>query len=530
MPRTRYQPPERLLGATEFSKNDALRGSLNTVKLVKAQRWASDDLQRACNLEVSHGRKREPGRWELAAVAFVASRQVDLQPWWDETTDELWRECGFDAKPPYNRVWERLRELGEKRGDAFLDAATLVIQRCRAHDPRVMAHVHVDSTEDETHAALVHDCQPGEPCKRAAQRPTRAATSVAREQREEWNTEDETTSRQHAQEAEPEKTMPVERGGRDVTRVRVGGCWYVTRDEEAGVRAYTSNGSLKRFWHGYYSAKAVCAYTSGVIPSVDSASKNEADLFRPLFDRVKEMVGEAPQTVIGDRGFSVEKCFKHATRNGTAPVFPWRGQRGQRHDKPTHDRHGVKRCKHCGGDMKQKRFAIEKGTPYLWFQCAAPATPQCKGEQRIRCETDWRSLLPLSRLEPLYHELKASHRAYEGVHDYWRDRYRVAADTLAMRPKAVGLDWHRLRANVACLIDWLRIGAVNGWLGSVRAAKRAKKGVRTMMDEGTRAVASLSKRRSKHGLDLPYGLQAKRLGLGEETPPSRRPRGAPPGP
>ena len=158
MPRTRYQPPERLLGATEYSKHDSLRGSLNTVRLVKEQGWASDGLQAACELEVNHGRKREPGRWDLAAVAFVASRQVDLQPWHDETTDELWQECGFAGKPPYNRVWERLREL-ENVSDAFLDAASLVIQRCRERDPRVMAHTHIDSTEDETHAALARILQ-----------------------------------------------------------------------------------------------------------------------------------------------------------------------------------------------------------------------------------------------------------------------------------------------------------------------------------------------------------------------------------
>jgi hypothetical protein len=515
-----------------------LRGSLNTVRLVKQQAWASGGLRATCDLSINHGRKREAGRWELAAVAFVASRHVDLQPWWDETADELWRECGFDAKPPYNRVWERLRELGEKRGEAFLDATALVIQRCRAHDPRVFAHSHVDSTEDETHAALVHDCQPGESCQRGAagtaSRPRRAATSLASEQREEWNTEDEATSTQHASEVEPDTRMSVIRNGRKMMRVRLqSGCWYVTRDTEAGVRMYARNGKTTRFWHGYYSAKMVDHLTGGVIPSVVSAGTNEADLFPALFDRVKTMVGEAPETVIGDKGFSVAKCFEHATRNGTAPVFPWRRNGGQkhRHDEPTHDRHGVKRCRHCGGEMKQKRFAVEKGTPYLWFQCVAPRLPECGGQQRIRCETNWRSLIPLSRLEPLYHELKASHQAYEGVHDYWRDRYRVAADTLAMRPKAVGLDWHRLRANVACFIDWLRIAAVNGWIGSVRAAKRAKKnGVRTMMDVGVKAAASLAKRRSKHGLDLPYGPKAKALGLGDETPPSRRPRGAPPGP
>lgn len=50
------------------------------------------------------------------------------------------------------------------------------------------------------------------------------------------------------------------------------------------------------------------------------------------------------------------------------------------------------------------------------------------------------------------------------------------------------------------------------------------------MDVGVKAAASLAKRRSKQGLDLPYGPKVKALGLGDETPPSRRSRGAPPGP
>lgn len=120
--------------------------------------------------------------------------------------------------------------------------------------------------------------------------------------------------------------------------------------------------------------------------------------------------------------------------------------------------------------MHQTRFSANGGKPRLWFRCTFQLTPQCAGEQTIYCSEEWRTLIPLSRTNALYHELKESHQAYEGVHDYWRDRYRVASDTLANRPKAVGLDWHRLRANVACLIDWLRIAAKNSWLGSARSA------------------------------------------------------------
>jgi hypothetical protein len=93
---------------------------------------------------------------------------------------------------------------------------------------------------------------------------------------------------------------------------------------------------------------------------------------------------------------------------------------------------------------------------------------------------------------------------------------------LANTPKIVGIDWHRLRANVACFIDWLRIAKKNGWL-SAKVKKAKHKASRTFELDGERSAKSLIKRRARLGLDLPYGRAAKRLGRGEETPPSDRP-------
>jgi hypothetical protein len=138
MPHLRYQSPDRLVGATDFS-DEQLRGSLNAVKLVKSQKWVWDSLREACDLSSNYARKREPGHWELACVAFIASKQVDIRPWWDEAALELWKACGFKARPSYMRTWRRLREL-ETVCDEFLAAASLVIRRCNWHDPRVMAH------------------------------------------------------------------------------------------------------------------------------------------------------------------------------------------------------------------------------------------------------------------------------------------------------------------------------------------------------------------------------------------------------
>jgi hypothetical protein len=534
MPKKRYQSPDRIVGAADLSDYPELRGSLNMVKLVKKQGKVWDELREACELEVKYARKRIAGHWELVAVAFVTSGYVDVQPWYDNTPDELWRECGFDKRPSRQTADRRLREL-EGVYEKFLAAAGAVIRHCRKQDSRVMAHVHFDFTEDETHAALVHDCKAGESCKRRARslagrawtkrghplRPRRAATQEARERRERWNEEDPAESVKSAKSVTP-KMMMEWRDGRYIKRVQVNGCWYRTRDVNAGVRAYTSRGKTHRFWHGYYSGKAVDHYTGGVIPSVDPANKQEYDLFIPLYDRVASMVGEAPQTVIGDRGLSVERCFQHAAENGSAPVFPWRRYGdGKRHDKDTHDRHGVMRCKYCGGHMNQVKYSKNNGKPRLWFRCASVTTPDCAREQTITCATDWRYLIPLSRMDPLYHELRKSHRTYEATHDYWRDRYKVAADTLANRPKSIGLDRHRLRASVACFVDWLRIAYINEWIKCV--SRRAHDRVRSFRWAARKAARELADKRARAGLNRHYGPQAKALDLGEETPPSRRP-------
>jgi hypothetical protein len=541
MPPSRYHDPDRLLGAANFSDEDQLRGSLNTVRLVKSQAWVWDSLREACELEVKYARKREPGHWELVAIAFVASRHVDIQPFWDESSEELWAECGFVSKPPYLRVWRRLREL-EKVCQAFLDAVAAVIKRCRMHDERVMAHVHFDFTEDETHAALVHDCQAGEDCKygqakasgkRAgfAKRPGRMATQFVREERHELSEQDPEVSEELEKKSAPEKVQIVKRDGQAIKRVRVGGCWYRTRDLEAGIRAYAGKSGARRFWHGFYSGKSVDHYTGGVIPSVDSASINECHLYPQLFDRVKDLTGRAPETAIADRGMSISSCFEHTTKNGTAAVFPYRKSgNGQRHDHETHDRHGIKRCKHCGGETEQVRFSADNGRPRLWFRCMSPTAPGCEKDQTIACKTDWRSLVALSRTDPLYHELKRSHKSFEHAHDLWRDRYRVAADTLGNRPKAVGLDWHRLRANVACLIDWLRIAAKNDWLGAKPSKKNSLVAKRKFRSRGEKDAKELADRRARLGLATPYGATAAALGLGPKEPPSRRKRRPPPRP
>jgi hypothetical protein len=74
----------------------------------------------------------------------------------------------------------------------------------------------------------------------------------------------------------------------------------------------------------------------------------------------------------------------------------------------------------------------------------AGATDECTKTQTIACSSDYRLLVPLWRTDPLYHELRESHSSYEAQRDWWRDRHKVAAEDLGVRPKIRDIGWHRL--------------------------------------------------------------------------------------
>ena len=534
----RFSSPDRLPGATSFSKEHEVSGSLQVVRLLKSTAWVWNDLRDSCNLEHRLGRKREPGHWPLAFAAFTVSGQVDIQPWFDNTAGELWRECGFEGRPTYKRVWRRFREL-EGCADAVLDAVANVVQHAKRWDSRVAAHVHIDGTEDETHAMLHHDCQPGEECGRPddwyscgrghsgyTDRPQRETSAVARSDRQALAEEAPPAGARDPRLRGPEKVQITWRDGRQVKRLRSGGCWFVTLDIDAGVRSYSGPRGGRKFWHGYTSQKATDHLTGGVLfTGVYNASYQEFDLVEDVYANLTKIAGKPVETLIGDRGYSVEKVFRLCIENGTAPIFPWRKHThdGKRHDQETHDRHGVRRCKGCGGPTRFIRHHHNGGKPRAWVRCANPLkdVEACKREQTYSLLEDPINLVPLWRTDPLYHELKQSHASFEAVHDWWRDRYKVAGTGSESRPKVRGIGAHRLRANMAALIEWLRICFREGLLGSAR--RNHGEPERRHKTRGERAAESLRKMRARMGLLTPYGKIAKLVGAVEDdTVPSRR--------
>lgn len=308
-------------------------------------------------------------------------------------------------------------------------------------------------------------------------------------------------------------------------RVRVGGCWYAVLDATAGVRAYVRGNKVKRFWVGFYNAKAIDHFIGApVAVRVTSASTQEYYTYPELLDAATKNTGVLPRAVVGDRGYSVSPAFEHNTRLGVASVFPWRASnvRPEREmeDCDTHDRHGVVRCKHCGSPTRFISFTRTAGGnrgPRLYVQCLQPITAGCETRQSIGCNVSWRMLVPLWRDTPTYLALRHSHHRYERVHHHWRVRWRSGADDHALRPKRRGRDNQQLRANAALLIEWLMVCWREEWLPDSRPRGVPHRD-RIIEDDGTGYASSLANLRHELGLDRPFGTKAVALGIGPAVP------------
>jgi hypothetical protein len=512
--------PISLPGATEFTSEPEVLNELWAIEALKQQpQWLTPLVEETEALQSNFGRPRVEGSWALAYLAFVVSGRVDIEPWWNQSFEQVWTASGFQAKPSYQTTWSRFTEL-EEAAEAFSKVVTLLVQQAQRHTNGLVGRdLHVDATEAETHSRLVHDCQPREKCNKGPKYLKRATNAEVREVRHKHS------AKPPIDELDIGDAEEIKEDEQGRVRLKSAGCWYRTLDSSAGVRSYkTKAGKTKKFWHGFYNMKAIDHYTGAPVSiHIFSASIQEWNGYPALLEQTLNTLGEGnePRSIVADRGLSVSSVFEMNTRHGVASVMPFRKpvngpHRGvPRDDRDTdeYDRHGVPRCKHCGGPTRYHNFdAKQKGSPRLWFNCQLPKTDECrKGPQSIVCSKDWTILLPLWRTEEAYFALKESHDAYERVHHLFRSRYRVGADNHALRPKRIGLPWQQLRANAALLVEWLRIIHREGWLGSARRQGREVRS-RERVHHGL-GWRKFLRFRTRTGLNRPYGPKALALGL-----------------
>lgn len=188
-------------------------------------------------------------------------------------------------------------------------------------------------------------------------------------------------------------------------------------------------------------------------------------------------------------------------------------------DTDDYDRHGVVRCKHCGGPCDQLAdglglyFARRK--PRLRVKRQLGLTPACKSTvQSIACEKEWRMLIPMSRTSPTYHALAKAGKNKEHGFRHWRDRYTVAGSDIDNRPKRAGLAWQQLRAQVVLLLELFQLSLRHGWIGSHR---RRNKRTAEKLYPGNRLERMLGRRR-RDELDLPPGKYAVAAGFAKPPP------------
>jgi len=200
-------------------------------------------------------------------------------------------------------------------------------------------------------------------------------------------------------------------------------------------------------------------------------------------------------------------------------VFPWRRPNGSiktrgEADRDEYDRHGIPRCRHCGGpgDLTGPGlgFHLPGDKPVLRFRCQLNLTPECKGQQQIACSTEPRLLIPLSRLSEPYNALRVAGKNMERLWRHWRDRYAVAGKNIDARTlRRQSLPCQELRAEAARLIEWFRVLLREGWLGSRRRSAETD----PTSISGEKRLSSILAARDRHGVNLPYGRYAVAAGF-----------------
>lgn len=523
---------ETLPGACAFTDDPEAMDPVWLVREVKRYPQFLAPLRaKAAELLHDSGRDREPGDWVLLYLGYVFSGETRVQRFcarWRSSA--VWAEAGFgDWQPSYQTVWLRFDEL-ERCGvaAAMRAAGDLTVRQAKRHEDRIGRDTAVDATSYEAHARLVHCCPDRHACRALPRFPQVLGAAAG-----------DTVEKQRHRDAKqpPELTeggeldnrlrdLPQHDPRRDL--LPEGPRYYLQHghvyralDATAGARRYD-----KEFWVGGLLMASVDILVGAPLALHPiAADESEARHYGELLDRTRDATGAYPDRVTGDRGYSFAHVFEHNSKRGIASAFPWRKPNGtvparEDADCDEYDRHGIPRCRHCGGpgDLTGPGlgFHLTRGEPVLRFTCLLGLTADCKPVQQISCSLDPRMLVPLSRLTDQYNALRKVGKSMERVWRHWRDRYGVAGKTIDTRTlRRQSRDCQELRAQAARFIEWFRILLRHGWAGS----HRHRNDNEPTPASGAARLRNILRARDRHGLDLPYGRYAIAAGFAPDPAP-----------
>lgn len=546
-------------------------------RLVRANRRR---LQRRTRSARRRGRPRLGGHYCLVYLIFTMLHPETLIAFvYGHDFEDIWRESGFSQVPDYTTVWLYFTAL-EKNAAAFRRVAELLVAKAVKHDRRVGQYIWVDATKWQTNAQLEHCCPDEAACKALSERnwrehrlrpPARRPKRMPEEELQklhqiESQIEEEVIPdelRYEQIEFDPtEDFVPDEEGEEEVTPIaavsydpdfqyfEIHGHLYRTRDKTAGLRKIVRKSGRVEYWLGGYCLVAVDMFVKSILAAINfPANDQEYDHYPELMRRVRAATGRYPLAVTTDAFYSIEAFYRWNTKRGIAVVSPFRcaRSRSSREEYRTdlYDEHGCPRCQHCGGQGDQDLPGCglvfdSEGNARIRFKCKAPQPdePGCQRTQSILCAENWRLLIPLSRLNPLYYALRKRHMSFEQTFRHWRQLYGAFGKEVMSRLSRSGIAAQELRTQAALMLQWFRIDLRQGWLArpdgtlwptindaqvvQLSGPRRLPNG-RMGGGVGRRALNNVLASRRKRGLDLPYGRVAIRKGYARastETAPA----------
>jgi len=580
----RARHAHQLLEATYYSRDANMRNPAWLIAQLTAYPELWDDLERETSEPHSYekmttgrkqrvGRDRMPGSWLLIGIAWVVSKQVDIQTWYDTNRNSrVWEWAGFDRVPCRKTAWLRLTELSHFLS-GIVDARRKLWHLAGHRDDRVGRHVHFDATFYESHTRLRHACEDPAACEANGGAPewiARQDAKTANALRQEENKlpvgERHETSLpidspppvdpiEAAYEAALDALDAEEVSGEDLLdedgdplthpkyeRYALAGHrpqprevfirWqkvatykhrYVARDGDAGFRIYQDRqGRKKSGCFGGLTLRATDDYTGEEIVSLHiPADQMEFNHFERLLNRVNEILGFDPEVIVADSGHAYRDLNRLCTKRGIALITPFRRQgkairsRADIRQEGVVDEYGIPYCKHCGspGTTRGSSLGFENrgDKQYVRFRCANPHTPACRKQvQRIDCDVEPLVLGALSREQELYWELRRQGKPKENAHNLARARCAQDGLIVETRSKRIGIDFLELRSAVAGLIGALRLCVRLGWLGDYER-KISPKAIRRQ--GGDRGLKTFERLRKIARLFQPRGKTALSLGI-----------------
>jgi hypothetical protein len=518
-----------LEGATRFSDDGVLDDPRLLIRAIKRIPQLRALLAAEAGLASPYGRPRLPGSYVLLYAAFCIDRDADVESFYNRhRTSDLWRLSGFERVPSINTLYTRFAELS--RLDATMqESIGALVGTARRHVPEIGRHVHIDGSLAASHARLQHACDRSGNDRGCGNNdphplPSRLSEDEAIHQhhQEDAAPADEDATRSAAA-LEALDDEGLRRWGLDpldpaVRRSR----WYEReghllrcRDPEAGVRTYRALRGKQRTTIGTNHLLVTDHVTGGTLAfDVVPADRNEHACAADLMDDTQRLVGLYPQAMVADRGFHTRGVFTSLHDRQITYVGPWR----KTHHQPTRadaaaaadnrvDRHGVIRCRHCGGPtVKHGRHlgtVSSRGRTAIRVRCAIQTLPECAGTQTTQPSVEPRLIAAIDRTDEVYWQLRHTHSNRERAHAERRSRCTVGGRDVLTRTKRLGIAPQRVRLRFAQLIDWVRICLRYGWVKAPKGRRAKRHQIAWVTSPGAYRAQNVHEVRIREGLDIP---------------------------